>query len=283
MKKSTHSKFKNTAILFELLTRQVASDTIRGVDQPPAIQIIKHFFGPKSELAKELTLYNTLLKEKFTHSGKAEYLINTAIRLRSKLNNQVLKEQKYNLIREIKKHYDLIQFFKTPLSEYKLCASIYRLFEGATIAHVAEVVNSRYTVLEHLTRKAGTSGNGVESELYLREDRDVQLLAYKLMLDKFNSKYNGLSTKQKGILREYINSVSNTTTLRTFVTKEADLLRKGLGEISKKVEDPVVTIKLKEVARILEQYSTIRTVKEKHVQSLLLYHELLKHLANVVY
>ena len=281
MKKSTHSKFKNTAILFELLTRQVASDTIRGVDQSPALLAIKQFFGSKSDLAKELTLYNTLIQEKYTHTSKAEYLINTAIRLRSKLDSRALKQQKYNLIREIKKHYDLVQFFKTPLGNYKLCASIYRLFEGATISHVAEVVNSRFVVLEHLTRKTSGGVDSCDSGSFLAEDRDVQLLAYKLMLDKFNTKYSSLSPKQKSILREYINSVSNTTTLKTFVAKEATLLQSSLAAAVKKVKDPVVSIKLNEVSRILEHYTKLRVVKEKHVQSLLLYHELIKQLSNV--
>ena len=68
MKKSTHSKIKNTAILFELLSRQVAADTISGVEASPALTIIKEFFKADSALAKELMLYQTLLKEKYNNS-----------------------------------------------------------------------------------------------------------------------------------------------------------------------------------------------------------------------
>ena len=77
MKKSTHSKIKNTAILFELLSRQVAADTISGVEASPALSIIKEFFKADSALAKELMLYQTLLKEKYNNTEKANYLLNT--------------------------------------------------------------------------------------------------------------------------------------------------------------------------------------------------------------
>jgi len=282
MKRSTHSKFRNTAILFELLTRQVASDTICGVEASPALGIIRQFFSKDSELSKELTLYNTLLRERLTQTNRADYLINAVLKLRTKLNNNKLREQKYGLIREIKKHYDLNKFFRTPLSEYRLCASIYRLFEGATISHVAEVVNSRFTILEHLTRRSGVvAESGVSVEGYLNQDEDVRLLAYKLMLDKFNSKYDGLSAKQKSILREYINNVSNTPKLRDFVVAESALIKKQIEGLLPKIDDTVTSIKLREVVKLLDRYTKIRVVKEDHVLSLLLYHELIKELKNV--
>jgi len=281
MKKSTHSKFKNTAILFELLTRQVASDTIRGVESSPSLQIIKNHFKAGSTLAKELTLYNTLLQEKFAHADRADYLVNTVLKLRRKLDLVELRQCKYTLISEIKKHYDLIQFFKTPLSNYKLCASVYRVFEGASIAHAAEVVNSHFTIIEHLTGKSGVVSEATSPvEGYLKQDEDVRLLAYKLMLDKFNSKYAGLSVKQKSILREYINNISNTTTLKTFVVKEAQLLQERITAFVPKIKDKVVAIKLTEVGKLLGKYQKIKTIKESHVLSLLLYYELLKELKN---
>ena len=281
MKKSTHSKFKNTAILFELLTRQVASDTVRGVDSSPALQIIKNHFKSGSVLAKELTLYNTLLQEKFAHADRADYLVNTILKLRRKLDLTELKQQKYVLISEVKKHYDLVQFFKTPLTNYKLCASVYRVFEGASIAHAAEVVNSRFTIIEHLTRKSGVIAEAASPvEGYLKQDEDIRLLAYKLMLDKFNSKYAGLSVKQKSVLREYINNISNTTTLKSFVVREAQLLQERITTFIPKVKDKVVAIKLGEVSKLLSKYSKIKTIKESHVLSLLLYYELLKELKN---
>lgn len=284
MKKSTHSKIKNTVILFELLTRQVAADTIRGVDKSPALFLIKEYFKPNAALTKELMLYQTLINERFNSTDKANYLVNTVVKLRNGMDAKLLGEQKYNLIREVKKHYDLADFFKTNLTDYKLYASIYRVFEGAVITKAAEVVNSRFTVLEHLTGKK--SGKLVESKDqvvadYLKQDEEVRLLAYKLMIDKFNTKYAGLSTKQRGILKEYINNVSNTVTLREFVLTEAKALQAGLKKYTTKITDKVTKIKLNEVNNMLSSFSKVKNIKEDHVLSLLLYHELLKELKNV--
>jgi len=282
MKKSTHSKIKNTAILFELLSRQVAADTISGVEASPALTIIKEFFKANSALAKELMLYQTLLKEKYNNTEKANYLLNTVIKLRNKLDSNQLKEQKYKLIREIKKHYNLIDFFKTNLSEYKIYASTYRVFEGVSVAKVSEVVQSRYTILEHLVRKPKSRINEEKgTENYLAQDSEIRLLAYKLMIDKFNEKYADLSIKQKNILKEYINNISNTTALKDFILLESKSLNISIKKVLPKVQDKITTIKLNEVCNMLTKLEKIKTIKEEHVLSLLLYHELLKELKNV--
>jgi hypothetical protein len=183
MKKSTHSKIKNTVILFELLTRQVAADTIKGVENSPALGIIKEFFKADSILAKELVLYQTLVTEKYNNTDKADYLINTVTKLRNKLNKKTLSEQKYNLIREVKKHYELQDFFKTGINDYKLYASIYRIFEGVSIAKVTDVVKSRYVVMEHLTRKTQSRLSAMTGA-FLQKGYDLgtaQLMATKAL------------------------------------------------------------------------------------------------------
>ena len=281
MKKSTHSKIKNTIILFELLTRQVAADTIKGVEKSPALQIIKEYFKADSVLAKELLLYQTLISERYNTPQKAEYLLDTVTKLRKKINAQQLKEQKYKVINEVKKHYDLKDFFKTNLSEYKLYASIYRVFEGVGFSKVSETVQSRYTIVEHLNRKsAGKLNEGVVDNAYdyIRQDEEVRLLAYKLMIDKFNDKYVSLSDKQKSILKEYINNISNTSGLRNYVVAESKSISNLIKKHIPKVNDQVTAIKLNEVCNLANKLEKIKTVKEDHVLSLLLFHELLKEL-----
>lgn len=279
MKKSNHTKIKNTIILFELLTRQVAADTMRGVEKSPALNLIKEFFKANSLLAKELVLYQTLVNENFANKTKAEQLLKTITQLRRKLNKESLKKQKYELIREIKKNYDIHSFFNTKINDYKLYASIYRIFEGTTVTKAVEVVNSKFVVLEHLNRKNKTTLKEVTVDsVYKEQDEEIRLLAYKLMVDKFNKKYASLSTKQKSVLKEYINNVSNTTTLRDYVVKEALNLRLGLEKELKKVTDKVTKIKLNEVITLTKGYEKVKTVNESSVLSLLLYHELLKEL-----
>jgi hypothetical protein len=276
MKKSTHSKIKNTGILFELLTRQITADTLINKKNSPALSIIKEYFAGPGTLAKELVLYQTLLNETFNTKTKAEQLLNATLKVRKGFNEEKLNDTKYALIKEIKENYDLKDFFKSSVTNYKIHASIYRVFEGKGITHLADVVRSRETITEHITK--GKSLTKAQQNKYLNESEDVRMLAYKLLLEKFNDKYEGLSEPQKRVLKEFINNVSNTTVLRDFVIKESEQLHSKLSKKSVSVKDPVTTIKLKEVISLLARNKKIKRVTENHVQSLLLYHELLKEL-----
>ena len=277
MKKSTHSKIKNTGILFELLTRQITADTLTGSKNSPALKIIKEFFAAKTVLAKELVLYQTLLNESFKTHRKAEILLNTTLKVRKSLDEKKLNDAKYNLIKEIKKNYDLKEFFKSTINNYKVYASVYRVFEGSGISHLGDVVRSRETITEHIVGRKSVTQT-VDSKEYLNESEEVRMLAYKLMLDKFNEKYANLSESQRLVLKEYINNVSNTTKLRDFVIKESANIQKQLTKKSNSIQDPVTSIKLSEVVSLLDRNKKIKRVEEDHVQSLLLYHELLKEL-----
>lgn len=276
MKKSTHSKIKNTGILFELLTRQITADILTGSKNSPALKIIKEFFAAKNVLAKELVLYQTLLNESFKTRGKAEMLITSTVKVRKQLDEKKLTDAKYDLIKEIKKHYDLKDFFRSTINNYKVYASIYRVFEGSGITQIGDVVRSRDTIAEHIVNRKAVSQES--SNDYLRETEEVRMLAYKLMLDKFNDKYAALSPAQQTVLKEYINNVSNTTKLRDFVVEESATLQKQLAKKSNTIKDPVTSIKLSEIVSLLDRNKKIKRVEEDHVQSLLLYHELLKEL-----
>jgi len=271
-------------ILFELLTRQIAADTIQGKENSPAIKIIKQFFNGTTGLAKELNLYQSLINESYKSNDKANYLISAVIKARKGLDLNKLRTEKYELVKEIKKNYNLESFFKTALNDYKLYASIYRVFEGSVAVNPTELIDSRYTIVEHIVnkRKLKPSEDNTQNLIseYTKQDESVRLLAYRLLIDKFNDKYKDLSEKQKNVLKEYINNVSNTTALKTFVMAEAATLMVGLAKQSARIKDPVVKIKLNEVVNMLGKYDKLKTVKESHVLSLLLYYELHKELKN---
>tara|TARA_R110000803_G_scaffold87495_2_gene154243 strand:- start:4264 stop:5097 length:834 start_codon:yes stop_codon:yes gene_type:complete len=277
MKKSTHSKIKNTGILFELLTRQITADTMTGVKNSPALSIIREHFAAKTTLARELMLYQTLLNESFNTENKAETLLNVTIKMRRKLKESALSDEKYQLVKEVKRHYNLKDFFKSTINNYSVYASIYRVFEGSGIADASAVVRSRYTITEHIVNKKAIISEDDHKD-YIKEPEEIRMLAFRLMLEKFNTKYEGLSADQKNILREYINNVSNTTSLRDFIIKESVKLKKILQTKIKSVDDQITSIKLTEVSSLLDRNTKIKRVEEKHVHSILLYHELLKEL-----
>ena len=281
MKNLKQSKFKNTGVLFELLVRQVASDTLNNSDSK-AIPLIKKYFAKSTELAKELNLYQTLVKEKFSKEDKANSLIEAVLVAKSQLNQTILSRQKYNLIKEIKNNYVLEDFFKSKVNSYKTLAAIFKLFEYTIADNPVESVNNRYTLVEHITRnevKKLTELN--EMSAFVKQDKEVRLLSYKILVDKFNEKYSDLNEGQKNLLRQYINSVSEGIELKEFINKEVSKLQKELKSLSTKIDDKVVKIKLSEVTNLLNEITAAKAVKDNHVLNMLRYHELIKELKKV--
>lgn len=278
MKNLKHSKFKNTGVLFELLVRQVASDTLNNIDSK-AIPIIKKYFGKSTELSREFDLYQTLVKEKFSKEDKAVQLIEAVLQAKSKLNQSTLNRQKYNLIKEIKSTYVLEDFFKSKVNDYKTLASIYKLFEYTVSDNPTEIVENKFTIVEHITRKDIKKANSLnEMTAFIKQDKEVRLLSYKILVDKFNTKYSNLNEGQKSLLRQYINSVNDSMELKTFLVNEVSKIQKELKTLNSKVTDKVTKIKLTEVANLVGTYKDVKTVKDNHILNLLRYHELIKEL-----
>ena len=152
-KKVKHSKYKNTGLIFEFLVRQLTVDVINDQDKSPSLNIIKKRFHENTELGKELSLYQALCNTKFTSDKKADFLIAETTNAHRKLNLQELKRQKYNLIKEIKDTYDIVNFLSSRVSDYKLFASAYKLFECYKEMNPEDRTEVYFNILEHVTTK----------------------------------------------------------------------------------------------------------------------------------
>jgi len=282
--KIKHNKYKNTGILFELLLRQVTSDTISGKDSA-SLPLIKKYFS-KSELAKEYKLYQTLIANKTISEGKAESLINTTLEIHSRLNRTALRKEKYNLIKEIKSHYNLEEFFKAKVNNYKQHAAVYTLMEAySTLEFVdpANVIDNKVTLLEHITRKEVNKEEVKDRvmEEYSEMDKGTRILAYKMLIEKFNEKYGDLTADQKLVLKEFINNVSSTTKLKDFVNNNIDGIKKQLIKLVEKVEDNTIKIKINEVVNLIKPLDKNQSVKDDDIITLLTYHQLVAELKSV--
>lgn len=276
-----HSKYKNTGILFELLVRQVTSDTLNG-GSSPALNIIKKYFV-KSELGKELKLYESLTKSTKLNESRSNILIQTLLESAQKLNRKSLKKDKYNLINEIKKYYNLDEFFKTKLPNYKTQAALYTLIEAQNTIEIInpdQIVSNKYTLLEHLT--AGpVSEEKVKEDIiseYKTYDKDLRFLTYKILLEKFNGKYSNLHLSQKEVLKEFINSVDSTPKLRDFYNGKIQELKAELKSIGETITDKVIQIKLNEVLPLIVEIGKSSPIKNSNVVDLLQYCELVEEL-----
>jgi hypothetical protein len=282
--KIKHSKYKNTGVLFELLVRQVASDTVSGKDSA-AINIIRKHFS-KSELAKEHKLYQALVNSKALTEGKAESLINATLEVSARLNRSALRKEKYNIIKDIRESYDLEEFFKSKINNYSQYAAAFNLIEAHNSLEFIEpsqVIENKVTLLEHITR---TEINKEEvkdrvMEEYMSMDKGTRILVYKTLLERFNSKYNNMSNTQKSVLKEYINNISNTVKLREFVNNHFAAIRAELNKLNQTVTDKTVQIKLNEVVNILKPLDKNQNVKDDNIIALLQFHQLISELKSV--
>ena len=277
--KVKHSKYKNTGILFELLTRQLTSDTITG-NQSKSLSFLKKHFNSKTELLKEYKIYHTLATQKYNKDSQATMLIEELMKVHGKLNKSQLRREKYNLIKEIKDSYNVNDFFKAKITDYKVMASIYNLLENRNATPLS-IVDSKVTILEHITIKIIKGKKDVVLENFNKQDKDVRLLTYKVLLEKFNNKYSGLEDNQKTLLKEYVNSVSNSPALKSYLNQEIKEVKKDLGKYSQKVEDKAIAIKLNETKSMIKPLCKKSSVNDDNVINLLNYYELVNELKTI--
>jgi len=285
MKNIKHSKFKNTGFIFELLVRQITSEIMSGKTNSKAEKILKEYFSAKKELSKELKLYQYLINEKYNSESKAEKFVETVCEARKRLDEQKLTKEKYNLIKEIKEAYNIDDFVKSPISNYKNLASIYKIFEATTTKESFEpkdIVNSKFTIVENIINSSienkDKKVNDRVLEEYRKQDEEVRMLSYKMLIENFNKKYNNLSEQQKNLLKEYINNINNTGKLKEYVNSEVNSLSEGLKDIGSKVSDKVTKIKLAETISNIKKIKSVKKLKESHLSALMMSYELLKEL-----
>lgn len=276
-----HSKLRNTGILFEILVSTITADTLAGKDSK-ALPILKKYFV-KTELGKEYKLYETLIKQKQLTEGKANIIINAIVEGAKKLNRSTIKRQKYNLVKEISENYNLDEFFKTKLSNYKIHASIYNLIENETQLSTNQIIANKSTLLEHLC--SVPTSKTVDKNTILEEfktyDKDLRILTYKLILNKFNDKYADLNADQKVVLKEFISAVDSAPKLKEFYNTKVGEIKSQLLKLNKKITDKTTQIKLNETINILSPLGKNGKIVNDHLVSLLQYYELLAEIKTI--
>ena len=284
MTKLKHSKYKNSGLIFELLIRQVTADTISG-KQSPALDIIKKYFL-KSELSKEYKLYESLLKKLPLSESTANIVINTILETSKKLNRGNLRREKYNLIKEIRDNYNLDEFFKIKLPNYKAYAALYSLMEvynNDNLVNPDAIITNKVTLLEILTTSK-INKKEVKDEVieeFKKYDKDLRILTYRILLEKFNDKYDGLNEKQKAVLKQFITEVDSTPKLKEFYNSQISEIKTELRTLIKSVDDKVTVIKLNEIVNIISELSKESSIKNEDIVNLLQYYQLIDEIRTV--
>jgi hypothetical protein len=284
-----HNKLRNTGILFELLARQITADVMENKKDSIAVKLMREFFNSKKELGKELMLYRAFFNVQNISEQKAFQLLKLVTEQRKNLDQNALNTQKYHLIKEIKKNFDLKEFFAARIPSYKIYASIYKSFDAAVngindSTTIEELAGSQFTIVEHLSGKTVNREIKEHTELaniVRSQEDDIRFLSYKILIERFNEKYKGLDEAQKKLLQEYIYNISNTSKLKSYTQTESRKLAKEVAQLSKKVSDKVVRIKLTEVVSQLQKVEKATVIKENHMTAMLIGYEILKELKSL--
>lgn len=284
-----HSKFKNTGILFELLTRQVTADIIAGKDGSEAKDLLFKYFKENTELGREWRLYNFLLSEKIKDEQHAERFLSVIVEQRKKLSNAKLAKEKYELIKEIKELYPIDDFLKANIKNYRTLASIFKLFEDSSSKDlkfdIKEVYQAKTCIVENIVDRPKKAEDEDILKFYAQQNEDVRLLSYRILVEGMNKKYKDLDENQKNVLREYINNISNTNSLGAYIIREVDSVKSQITALSETIhDDDVIKIKINEVVRQLDKVKPTpsKVVKDNQVMVVLLSYELLKEIKKQV-
>ena len=160
-------------------------------------------------------------------------------------------------------------------------ASIFNLLENKK-ATALSIVNSKVTILEHITEnKTKNLKKDTILENYNKQDKNTRLLTYKVLLEKFNNKYKSLEENQQTLLKEYVNSVTNSPSLKSYINQEIKGVKQSLARYSKKVEDKEVAIKLTETKGMIKPLCKKTSVNDDNVINLLNYYELVNELKTI--
>lgn len=291
MKKLKHKKYRNTGLIWEMLTRQITSDILEGKEDSTATKILQEYFGSDTEISKELELYRLLMNETFQDEARAKDFLKEVVETRKNLDYEQLQEEKYNVIGDIKEKYPLKEFFKSRVDNYRELASVYKVFKALSEEKDVEyepqdLVRSKYTIVEHVTNGDVDAEEKTKSEIqetFEEESRDLRLLAQKVMIEKFNKKYGKLLPEQKELLRKYINNISNTNNLREDINDRVEELKSDLSDLRKKIDEEVVDIKVREAVNLMDEIqSGGGQVRDDEISNLLMYYQLREDIENAI-
>jgi len=273
-----HSKYRNTGLLFELLTRQITADILNNTKSSKASEILRKNFHKKSQLFKENQLFNVVIESKFKNRDRAVHLVETTVKAYNKIiNKSTLKKEKYELIKQIKENFSIADFFQSRVSNYRLLAAIHNVITE-NYDNLAYHSKSHHTLIEHMTRVVSDKEPTVLSKLR-EENKDLRALAYKILIERFNKKYSALNFNQKELLREYINNISNTNGLNEFMESKFKSIIHELKKTISKVDDKVIKIKIKECIHLIET-TNIRGKHTANVLKLMRFYQLLEDVKN---
>lgn len=266
MKKLKHSKYRNTGLIFELLSRKLVQETLANT-QLKALRLITKYFSHSKPLAQELKLYSCLTEGKLD-AQLVERIVDTVEKINEKLDNKLLEAARFSLVRDIKNNYGLDDFFNSRTDNYPKLAAVYKFLNYKPIDNPIEYVENRNSLVEMVV-KGDKSELSESLQKWQSQDPDIRKLGFSLAVENFNNKYKNFLPKQKELLKEYIMRDAASESLKTFVV---NLITETVKDINSKlslISDTALKVKITESLPLLNEVKKIPVLKDNHVNAVL--------------
>lgn len=284
--KIKHSKFKNIGLIYELLVKQITSDLMDRKDSPAVNILRKYYTNSNSPIVQEYGLYKVIAEGVDLTTMKANNLINAVLQAAKTINVRKLSELRYQMVSEIKEHYDVDKFFSVPVKDYKTLAALYCLLETERSEEFVDpksIVYNKMTLLEHMIRRLQPQDQVVDNilEEYSNYDKDLRLLVFKVLLEKYNEKYGKLLGEQKAVLKKFM-SIGSEKELQEYVNEEFSKLLSEIQQCQDKVPAGIEKIKLKEAMKMIQPVPATEKVGDDHIIRVLQFYDLLYELKKII-
>jgi hypothetical protein len=244
--KMKHNKKRNTAFLFETLTRELTKEVLKKDKdkQNKVIAIIKEFFNKDRILYKELQLYKYLLETKKMDEYSAEKLVYEVKKEHAKLNKRNIFNEQSRLISKINKIFGQ-QAFSNFVPKYKSLASIAQMFDDAT------ALNKKIMLEKKIVGYLTTSGQQKKRE------EEIKNSTIKSFVKIFNQSYSSLLEEQRSLLQKYINPGPDSLEFKAFLNEEAGRIKEVIKKSLRMEEiknDKNMQEKCREVLKMVEEF-----------------------------
>jgi hypothetical protein len=242
-----HNKKRNTAFLYECLTRELTKSLI-AQDKPQEIQvrkILETYFSKGTPLSHELLCYEALLESHGLDLYTAEKLLFQTKKKHELISRQEIFSAQSNMIKEINKSIGSM-VYSSFVPNYKSFATIAQIF--GTKAPLQQKVLMEKQILEDMTKD--------KNEIAQMEAPNS--LVIKKFVDRFNDKYKGLREGQRTLLSHYITSFSNNgVDFKVYANRELKRLYEEIEsslQLKEVSSDPQMVESTK---KVLESLNTI--------------------------
>ena len=221
-----HNKKRNTAFLYEVLTKEVAKAIVaKDLEKKESVlSLMKEFFSKGKVLRQELELYKLLGESHGADIHFAERLIQEAKREYDSLDKEKIFEAQSDIIRMINKKLGS-EIYSNFVPNYRNLATISQIF-GTEIGVKHKVLLER-TIIQGIVSKP-------EEVVESKNMPHIDDLVYRKVVENFNAKYGEeLDENQKVLIGKYVTLFGvNSLEFKAYLNEELHRLKEEVKKMS---------------------------------------------------